>query len=656
MITKIVGEQPFQVLTSNFSISPSSEGYTLQISADGTNFSNLFTVGAGVTRLVTGVAANSYYRLSGNQSKVSINWMKTCVTEGGGSGTELQPVADFPLNAVEGTVISYTGSSSASGVYQYDGNEWTEVGGNIDLSAYWTSAQTQSAITAVEDHLFDVEQVTASALTELHDGLLEVSARTVDMSTYWTSAQTEEAIAEAVEGYATSGDMQSAFTLISETQQVAAAGFNQLEERIDELSGSSVDLSAYYTSAQTEDAIDEKTAKYFTKDAPIIILSQDNINAFFGEASDIRLLDVTNGYYNDNQFDINSEISGDFIIDKDNKEFYIENVPAGIYRIGVHANNVEDPTLTFKVWIDEEEIETNTTNDLPYAVDDRAAILSIGFDYRYANWSLDADAERITFKYNEENEEFDIEVNYKPTIEEALTAYTPTSGFSTINGSAITNGGNIVIQGGGADMSAYYTSAQTEDAISAATSGKADAANVSGNTSNRYFPAWNEQGIITGITDDVPVRTGHLGINGRGFTIYSRNSDLGNIYGPQSAGTAGDILVSTGNGAPVWSAVTFPDASNYVTSAQVETQIVEKNYVNSGDVKSQVEAYNYATVSQIPTVPTSNTAFTNDAGYITSAAIADMVTSTYISTIWRGTQADYDDIPTKDPNTFYIIL
>ena len=35
---------------------------------------------------------------------------------------------------------------------------------------------------------------------------------------------------------------------------------------------------------------------------------------------------------------------------------------------------------------------------------------------------------------------------------EALTAYTPTSGFATINGSAITEGGNIVIQGGGGDL------------------------------------------------------------------------------------------------------------------------------------------------------------------------------------------------------------
>lgn len=79
------------------------------------------------------------------------------------------------------------------------GNGGGSGSGSTDLTNYWTSAQTQSAITAVEDHLFDVEQVTASALTELHDGLLEVSGRTVDMSDYWTSAQTEDAISAATD-------------------------------------------------------------------------------------------------------------------------------------------------------------------------------------------------------------------------------------------------------------------------------------------------------------------------------------------------------------------------------------------------------------------------------------------------------------------------
>lgn len=137
MITKITGEQPFQVLTNNFSISPSNEGYTLQISADGVNFSNLFQVGANVTRLVTGVAANSYYRLLGNNSRVSINWLKVCVTEGGGSGsgTELTPVTSFPVGAEAGTVVALV-SGDTVGVYQYDGENWNETGANVDLSGY----------------------------------------------------------------------------------------------------------------------------------------------------------------------------------------------------------------------------------------------------------------------------------------------------------------------------------------------------------------------------------------------------------------------------------------------------------------------------------------------------------------------------------------
>lgn len=256
MITKITGEQPFQVLTNNFSISPSSEGYTLQISADGTNFSNLFTVGAGVTRLVTGVAANSYYRLSGNQSKVSVNWMKTCVTEGGAAGNELTPVTEFPLNADPGTVVALA-SGDTYGIYQYDGTNWNEAGADVDLSAYWTSAETQSAITVVEDHLFDVEQVTASALTELHDGLLEVSARTVDMSDYWTSAQTEEAITS--KNYVTSAQV--------ETQMVAK---NYI---------TSADTANFVTSAQVETQILEKN--YITSAATANMVSSTSVSTIW---------------------------------------------------------------------------------------------------------------------------------------------------------------------------------------------------------------------------------------------------------------------------------------------------------------------------------------------------------------------------------------
>ena len=87
----IKGEAPFQVLATNFSISPSNEGYTLQISADGTNYSDLFAVGSDTTRMVTGVSNGSYFRLKGNESTVVVNWVTQCSDGGsGGGGTGAQ--------------------------------------------------------------------------------------------------------------------------------------------------------------------------------------------------------------------------------------------------------------------------------------------------------------------------------------------------------------------------------------------------------------------------------------------------------------------------------------------------------------------------------------------------------------------------------------
>ena len=198
----VKNDTPFQILTSAIVIGPSQTGYQLEVAADGKNFSPLFTVGANVTRQATNLSSGAYYRLNGNVGDVIVNWVRSCVTPGGsgGAGNELTPVTEFPLGAEAGTVVALA-SGDTYGIYQYDGTDWNPAGGEVDLSAYWTSAETQSAITAVEDHLFDVEQVTASALTELHDGLLEVSGRTVDMSGYYTSGQTDAAISAATSLY-----------------------------------------------------------------------------------------------------------------------------------------------------------------------------------------------------------------------------------------------------------------------------------------------------------------------------------------------------------------------------------------------------------------------------------------------------------------------
>ena len=86
MIYSITNDQPFQVLSTNFSISPSESGYNLQISATGIDYTDFATVGAGVTRQFTGMANGNFYRLSGNTGTVEVNWMRECSPAGGGGG------------------------------------------------------------------------------------------------------------------------------------------------------------------------------------------------------------------------------------------------------------------------------------------------------------------------------------------------------------------------------------------------------------------------------------------------------------------------------------------------------------------------------------------------------------------------------------------
>ena len=136
----------------------------------------------------------------------------------------------------------------------------------------------------------------------------------------------------------------------------------------------------------------------------------------------------------------------------------------------------------------------------------------------------------------------------------------------------------------------FYTSAQTDAAISAATSGKADAANLSTGDTNPgelWFPKWNEQGIITGKTG---MRNYQIIFDVNGTRNMVTSPDTGyipSIYAPRNAGTAGDILVSVGgNQAPIWSAVTMPDMSEYTPTSGFST-INGSAITNGGNIEIQ---------------------------------------------------------------------
>ena len=226
MITKIQGEAPFQVLTNNFSISPSNEGYTLQISADGVNYSNLFSVAANTTRLVTGVAANSYYRLLGNNSDVVINWSKSCVSGGGDADLTNYYTKDEVDEKIEEAVTS-----------------------GVSLDGYWTSGETQTAI--------------ASAVTYLESEI-------PDVRDFVTSGDVESQIEDSLSGYATEEWVEDQGYLTEHQSLSAYSTTQQVEDMIasakTEIEAEIPDVRDFVTSGDVESQIADATEDFVTYD------------------------------------------------------------------------------------------------------------------------------------------------------------------------------------------------------------------------------------------------------------------------------------------------------------------------------------------------------------------------------------------------------
>lgn len=66
---KVSGEQPFQVGASRFAIGQTADGYTLNFSVDGANWTPWSAATpAGTDQVVTNAAAGIYFKLAGNTS------------------------------------------------------------------------------------------------------------------------------------------------------------------------------------------------------------------------------------------------------------------------------------------------------------------------------------------------------------------------------------------------------------------------------------------------------------------------------------------------------------------------------------------------------------------------------------------------------------
>lgn len=98
--------------------------------------------------------------------------------------------------------------------------------------------------------------------------------------------------------------------------------------------------------------------------------------------------------------------------------------------------------------------------------------------------------------------------------------------------------------------------------------------------------------------------------------------------------------------------------NDFYTSAQTEEAITSKGYITSAYTGFAELSGDVQTLSAATTGISSDL---NTLSGVTAAAIstipANPVQSTSVTTLWKGTQAEYDALaPDYDPNTFYIIV
>jgi len=128
----------------------------------------------------------------------------------------------------------------------------------------------------------------------------------------------------------------------------------------------------------------------------------------------------------------------------------------------------------------------------------------------------------------------------------------------------------------------------------------------------------------------------------------------------------GNIVISGGSGGTVdaytkaESDERFQPKGNYLSGNALNGYATEQ-WVGEQGYITGVDLSDYALKSEIPTVPTSNSAFTNDMHYVTSADTANYVTSGNVETqivnhFWCGTQNEWALISgNTQPNVLYLI-
>lgn len=166
---------------------------------------------------------------------------------------------------------SGSGTTYTAGEYISLANDVISVTG-ITPDLYLTSAYTGFTKTEDFDDLVESlevkEEVVASALTQLENSVLEISGSTPDLSNYYTKAEVDAEITGATQDFVTEADVTGITspiqTQLDDVERVTATALTELHDAILELSGDTPDMTNYYTKAEVDAEITGATEDFIT--------------------------------------------------------------------------------------------------------------------------------------------------------------------------------------------------------------------------------------------------------------------------------------------------------------------------------------------------------------------------------------------------------
>ena len=531
------------------------------------------------TSVFTAYTANTKTELNNKQDASGMTaYATTAFTE-----NTYAKIGDIPTKTSDLTNDSGFITDAALSGYATEQYVDNSVSGKVDNSAltqYYTSAQTDTAISNAVSGKLDTSAITAYSTTEEVENMITAATNGLaseewvvsqgyltehqSLSAYSTTEQMNQAIGSATaattgwvesQGYLTEHQSLSAYSTTEQVQTLINTAKQEVENEIP-------DVSNFVTSAQVETQITDKGyITGYTESDPVFQASA---------ASGISAQDISNWnnkldssalnpYYTSAQTD--TAISNAVSVKADSSRVdEIEEVTASALvelhstkqDILVSGTNIK--TINNQSLLGSGNIEIQGGSGSDYSagtnIDITNNVISVtGITIPTSNTAFTNDAGYVNSG----------EVETQITSKGYITGYTESdpvfqaSAASGISAQDINNWNNKLDSSA---LNPYYTSAQTNTAISNAVSGKTDKVSVTASGSGYKFPKWNNQGCITG-TSATAYQAFH-NINGSSRKVYSDSSEaLPTIYAPTSEGLAGQPLLSNGSGAPVWGAYKF---------------------------------------------------------------------------------------------------